>query len=93
MALAAAPAFSQPGLKPPEHFNISNYQQIKQEKSTMKTTFVTSALATFTLGAVLTTSAFADSPWEKPATPDPEIQGTKQLISTTAMKLWLSKTF
>ena len=37
----------------------------------MKNAFIASALATFALGAVLTTSAFADSPWEKPATPAP----------------------
>jgi hypothetical protein len=44
----------------------------------MKSSFVSSALATFALGVALTTAAFADSPWEKPATPAPapEVQAT-----------------
>jgi hypothetical protein len=37
----------------------------------MKTSFLTTALVTFALGAVLTSSAFAESPWQNPATPAP----------------------
>ncbi len=37
----------------------------------MKNYFVTTTLAALALSAVLSTAAFADSPWETPATPPP----------------------
>jgi SnoaL-like polyketide cyclase len=40
----------------------------------MKNSFVSSTLTTLALSVVLTTTAFATSPWEKPATPAPAVE-------------------